>query len=77
LTRTEIRGLSDLGPPLKLRLLEETGTRPALLANFRLRLPTGAADRALGSEGIDALARLAASKTFGPLAATVNGGYGN
>jgi len=51
------------------------------LANFRLRLPTGAADRrcrpGLGSEGIDVLARRAASRTFGPLAATVNGGSVN
>ena len=43
--------------------------------NFRLRLPIGDDDRAPRSEGVDVLARLAVSKTFGPLAVAVNGGY--
>jgi Putative MetA-pathway of phenol degradation len=68
-------GVGDLVLPLKLRLLDETTARPALLANLRIRLPTGDADRGLGTEGVDVLARLAVSKTFGALTLTANGGY--
>jgi hypothetical protein len=68
-------GVGDLVLGSKYRLLDETRARPALLANLRLRLPTGDADRGLGAVGVDVLARLAASKTFGPLTLTGNGGY--
>jgi Putative MetA-pathway of phenol degradation len=67
-------GVGDLVLPLKLRLLNETEGRPALLANLRVRLPTGDAGRGLGTEGVD-VARLAVSKTIGPLTVTANGGY--
>lgn len=68
-------GASDLTLGAKYRLLDETTTRPALLGNLRIRLPTGDADRGLGVPGVDVLARLAASKTFGPLTLTGNAGY--
>jgi Putative MetA-pathway of phenol degradation len=68
-------GVGDLVLGSKYRLLDETRARPALLANVRLRLPTADAERGLGAEGVDVLARLAASKTFGALTLTANGGY--
>ena len=68
-------GVTDLVVGLKHRLVDETEARPALLANVRLRLPTGDPDRGLGSEGVDVVARLALSKAFGPLTLTANGGY--
>ncbi len=68
-------GIGDLVLVLKHLVLEETEWRPALLANLRLRLPTGNADRGLGAEGVDVLARLAVSKTFANLVLTLNGGY--
>jgi Putative MetA-pathway of phenol degradation len=68
-------GVGDLVVPLKLRLLNETEWRPALLANLRVRLPTGDAGRGLGTEGVDVVARLAVSKTIGRLTVTANGGY--
>ena len=68
-------GLGDLVLVLKHRVLGETEWRPALLTNLRVRLPTGDADRGLGAEGVDVLARLAISKTFANLVLTLNGGY--
>jgi outer membrane putative beta-barrel porin/alpha-amylase len=68
-------GVGDLVLVLKHRVLGETEWRPALLANLRVRLPTGDADRGLGADGVDVLARLAVSKTFASLTLTLNGGY--
>jgi hypothetical protein len=68
-------GIGDLVVVLKHLVLEETEWRPALLANLRLRLPTGDADRGLGAEGVDVLARLGVSKAFASLTLTLNGGY--
>ena len=68
-------GIGDLVVVLKHLVLDETEWRPALLANLRVRLPTGDADRGLGADGVDVLARLAVSKTFANLALTLNGGY--
>jgi hypothetical protein len=68
-------GIGDLVVVLKHLVLDETDWRPALLANLRVRLPTGDADRGLGAEGVDVLARLAVSKTFASLVLTLNGGY--
>ena len=72
---TDQAGVGDLVLGSKLRVLDETKARPALLATLRLRLPTGDADGDLGTEGVDVAARLAVSKTFGALTLTGNGGY--
>ena len=74
-TDEDLAGLGDVVLGSKYRLLDETTALPALLANVRVRLPTGDADRGLGADGVDVLVRLAASKTFRALTLTGNGGY--
>src|SRR4030095_14580344 len=67
--------VGDLVVGAKYRLLDETKMGPAVLGNVRLRLATEDTDCGLGVAGVDALARVAASKTFRPLTLTRNAGY--
>ena len=68
-------GVGDSAVRLKYRFLDETARIPALMAAVAARLPTGDVDRGLGDRGVDVQALAVASKTFGPVTATVNGGY--
>ncbi len=68
-------GPGDSAIRLKYRFFDETERIPALMAAVAMRLPTGDADRGLGDRGVDVQALAVASKTFGPVTATINGGY--
>ena len=69
------KGIGDSLFGVKYRVLDETDRWPALLGAFTLRLPTGDEDRGLGAADIDAGLLAVASKSFGPLTLTWNGGY--
>lgn len=68
-------GLGDSLFGLKYRLLDESPTRPAVLAEVTVRLPTGDETRGLGVDGTDVMLLGAASKTLGPVNVTGNVGY--
>jgi hypothetical protein len=68
-------GAGDSAARLKYRFLDETDVMPALLASVAARFPSGDADRGLGERGVDVQALGAASKTFGSVTLTFNGGY--
>lgn len=68
-------GLGDSVVGVKYRLLDEAEALPALLGSLVLRLPTGDETRDLGAEGVDATLLGVASKAFGPVTLTWNGGY--
>jgi hypothetical protein len=68
-------GLGDSILGVKYRLLDEAEALPALLGSLVLRLPTGDETRDLGAEGVDVTLLAVASKAFGPVTLTWNGGY--
>ena len=68
-------GAGDSATRLKYRFLDETDIMPALMGSVAARFPSGDADRGLGERGFDVQALGAASKTFGPVTLTFNGGY--
>ena len=68
-------GVGDSLIGVKHRLLDETQRLPALLGSLTLRLPTGDEDRGLGAAEVDVGLLAVASKGFGPLTLTWNGGY--
>jgi hypothetical protein len=68
-------GFGDTFLKVKYRLLDETPSRPAILAAVTTRLPTGDEDRGLGEPGVDVQAIGVVGKTFGALTINVNGGY--
>jgi hypothetical protein len=73
-------GPSRVGPGdtlirLKYRIVDETPAVPALMGAIGARLPTGDADRGLGEPDVDVQTLLVASKSFGAVTTTVNGGY--
>ncbi len=68
-------GIGDSLLGFKYRLLDEADTVPAVLGSLTLRLPTGDEDRGLGAEDVDVGLLAVASKAFGPVNLTLNGGY--
>jgi Putative MetA-pathway of phenol degradation len=68
-------GLGDTNVRVKLRLLEETPSFPAVLTALDVRLPTGDSERGLGEDDVDVLALAAVSKTIGVVILYWNGGY--
>jgi hypothetical protein len=68
-------GAGDSLLGIKYRLLDEAPAVPATLVGLTLRLPTGDASRALGTEGFDVGAVAVASKTLGAVVLTGNAGY--
>lgn len=68
-------GIGDSLVGLKYRLLDEGDARPGVLGALTVRLPTGAEDRGLGAGEVDVGLLAVASKTFGPVTLTGNGGY--
>jgi Putative MetA-pathway of phenol degradation len=68
-------GVSDSVIGAKYRLLDETDTWPAMVAAFKLKLPTGDARRGLGDDDVEAAGLAALGKTVGPVTMTVNVGY--
>src|SRR5262249_10323192 len=67
-------GPSDSLVFLRYRVLDEADTRPALLGELTLRLPTGDA-RGLGSPGVDVQLLLVGQKQVGPVVLLANVGY--
>lgn len=59
----------------KYRLLDEEPYQPALLLATAVRLPTGDADRGLGTGEAAVLALLGISRTWGAFTVTANGAY--
>jgi|SRR5512134_835710 hypothetical protein len=68
-------GIGDSLVGLKYRLLDELDAIPAVLGALTVRLPTGDEGRGLGAEEVDVGLLAVASKTFGPVTLTGNGGY--
>jgi hypothetical protein len=68
-------GLSDTIVRLKYRGVDEGDAGPALMMAVAARLPTGDADRGLGSEDVDVQALAVAGKTVGPVTLFFNAGY--
>ena len=68
-------GIGDSLVGLKYRLLDDVDAIPAVLGALTVRLPTGDEDRGLGAENVDVGLLAVASKTFGPVTLTGNGGY--
>ena len=68
-------GVGDTLVGFKYRLLDEKDALPALLGSLTLRLPTGDADRGLGSEDVDVGLLAAISKSFGPVTLFGHLGY--
>jgi len=68
-------GIGDTLVGFKYRLLDERAALPALLGSLTLRLPTGDADRGLGSEDVDVGLLGVISKSVGPLTFFGNLGY--
>jgi hypothetical protein len=59
----------------KYRLLDEEPHQPAVLLATAFRLPTGDADRGLGTGETAVLALLGISRTWGAFTVTANGAY--
>ena len=68
-------GVADSLVGVKYRVWDESGPAPAVLLAAAVRLPTGDADRGLGTPEPAIAALLAASHTFGALTLTANAGY--
>ena len=68
-------GIGDSLLGFKYRLLDEVETLPAVLGSLTVRLPTGDGGRQLGSADVDVGLLAVASKAFGPVTLTWNGGY--
>jgi hypothetical protein len=67
-------GIGDIGLSAKMLLYQEGRLAPAIAGRFALKLPTGDADRALGSGEVDVALGVALEKTFGPLRLYLNSG---
>jgi hypothetical protein len=68
-------GIGDAVLGVKYRLHDESRAAPALLAALAVRLPTGDADRGLGSPGADVTMLAVVGKRWGPVALHGNAGY--
>jgi hypothetical protein len=68
-------GIGDSLLGFKYRLLDEAETLPAALGSLTIRLPTGDERRQLGAADVDVGLLAVASKAFGPVTLTWNGGY--
>jgi len=68
-------GIADTFVDVRYRLIDEGRHVPALALIPSLRIPTGDADRGLGSPGFDAGVLIAASKNLSPLALIGNAGW--
>lgn len=68
-------GIGDTLVGFKYRLLDERAALPALLGSLTLRLPTGDAERGLGSEDVDVGLLGVIGKSFGSLTFFGNLGY--
>ena len=67
-------GIGDIALSAKVSLREEGRLAPAVAGRFALKLPTGDADRALGSGEVDVGLGVALEKTFGPVGVYFNTG---
>lgn len=68
-------GIGDTLLGAKYRLRHESPAAPAVLAALAVRLPTGDADRGLGSPGADVTMLAVAGKSWGPITVHGNAGY--
>lgn len=68
-------GIGDAVLGAKYRLRHESPAAPAALAALAVRLPTGDADRGLGSPGVDVTMLAVAGKSWGPVTVHGNAGY--
>jgi outer membrane putative beta-barrel porin/alpha-amylase len=68
-------GIGDALFGAKYRLRHESPAAPAVLVALAVRLPTGDADRGLGSPGADVTMLAVVGKSFGPVTVHGNAGY--
>jgi outer membrane putative beta-barrel porin/alpha-amylase len=68
-------GIGDTVLGAKYRLRHESPAAPAVLGALAVRLPTGDADRGLGSPGADVTMLAVAGKSLGPVTVHGNAGY--
>lgn len=70
-----VSGLGDLGAFAKIHLLDEKNGLPALATTFSLTFPTASQEKGLSTGKSDFDALFILTKGFGPLSASLNGGY--